>query len=184
MFPHGSAGLHILGFSLELLSLIVEPPTSGESQRHFGVSPPEVHFERDERESFLLGLARQASDLLTVKKKLANSFRIHIGPVRLLVRRNVKAVEPHLSLLYSRESIVEGELAGAERLHLGPLEDHPRFIGIEDFVLVTGLPIPANDVTAAILVHETETHVTFAPRSFRMARTWAISPLKRNTIDT
>jgi hypothetical protein len=92
-----------------------------------------------------------------VKKELANSVRIHVGPVGLLIWRNVKAVQPHLPLLDSREGIIESEFAGAERLHLGALENHARLIGIEDFVLVTGLPVPTHDVAAVFLFHETAT---------------------------
>src|SRR5205823_7353792 len=86
-------------------------------------------------------LADEAGELPAVEQELSIPLWIvvRVGPVA--VRADVAAEEPALVVPDGRVRVLEGHLAGAERLHLRAAQHQPRLDGLEDLVLVPRAPV-------------------------------------------
>src|SRR5581483_11149977 len=105
-----------LGDRLALLEL---PAPPREPELELGQAVAEVHAQRDEREPALGRLPHQPLDLAAVEQQLAGTHGL-VAPLvhRLLVGRDVHALEPHLPVPHPRIRLRERSAAPAERLDL------------------------------------------------------------------
>src|SRR2546423_13313293 len=82
----------------DVAPLVAHLLPAGDGELDLRAAALEVELRRDEREAALAHLAGQRLDLLAVKEELAVAVGIVVREVALVVRRDVRADEPHLAV--------------------------------------------------------------------------------------
>src|SRR5262249_11863203 len=139
------------GFS-QHVSLVILPLAPTETDLDLGSVAREVEAERDQRVAALLDLSDEARDLFGVKKELARAQRLVVHVSALGVAADVGVLGPFFVALKAHVPIPKVDLAGSQRLHLGPGQHQPRLVPLVDEVVVEGSPVDG-DVTAALFRH-------------------------------
>src|SRR6266498_3697456 len=139
MLPPAPGRLVHLATMLSLqggLALLELALPSTQPHLHLGQAMREVHAERDERQSSLLGLSDEPLDLVPVQQQLPRTDGIVPTLLPLLVRWNVHPLEPHLAPLYPPVGLGQGAATAAERLHFRTGQHDACFEPVEDLVVV------------------------------------------------
>jgi [CysO sulfur-carrier protein]-S-L-cysteine hydrolase len=119
-------------------TLVVEAASPSEGQLDLGPAVLEVQGQGHQRERLLLGAPHELVDLGAVQQKLASAVGF-VGSEggSVLVGRDVHPVEPHLAGFDTCVRVLKRSAPGAQRLHLGPLQDDAALEDLEQVVLVT-----------------------------------------------
>src|SRR5262245_39856159 len=83
-----------------------------------------------------------------MEQKLPGPERVVVGAVALRVRADVETQEPGLVPLDPGVRLLQVRAAVPERLDLGPLEDEPRLVGLEDVEVVVRSPVRRDELLA------------------------------------
>jgi len=76
-----------------------------------------------------------------MEEELSLSLRFRVVDAAIFIGVDMEAAEPDLPVFHSRVTAGQRSLPPPERLYLGPLENNPRLIGLEDRVVPPGLSI-------------------------------------------
>jgi len=99
------------GFSLQILSFIIEMFPSGQRQRHFGQAAlGKVHPQRNKCESALLSFPEESPDLLFVEKKLPAAFGIISLYATVTIWADMDIIEEHFVIFHPCVAFLETDL--------------------------------------------------------------------------
>src|SRR5262245_15417379 len=135
------------------VSLVVGLLSARNADLDLRVSVLEVHGERDDGETGLLGLGTQLANLLAVQQELSRATRLVVGPGSLGVLRDVDVVQPHLTVLDSGIPVNERGPPLAQRLDLGTGEHEARLEGVLDVVVVARAPVLGDESSPFLAWH-------------------------------
>ena len=88
-----------------------------------------------------------------VQQELATPPRLVVRPRPVVVDRDVHVVQKDFAVLDLSEAVDERSVTGAQRLHLGPGEDEPRLVDIEDRVVVPRLLVLRDQLSTRLFCH-------------------------------
>jgi hypothetical protein len=125
--------------------LLLSPP---ESDGDLGLAAQEVEFEGHEAQPLALHGADESIDFAAMEQEFARAHRIVVVPVALGVRRDVHPFEEHLASGDAGVGLLDGGLATAQRLDLGPGQHDARLPRLEDVEVVGRLGIAGDRMPA------------------------------------
>ena len=126
---------------LRVFALVVGLFALGQAERDLRLALEEVELEGNEGAPLALEGADQALDLAAVQQELPGAERLVVPAVPLLVGGDVHPLEPEFALLDQGPGLLDGRLAGPERLDLGSPQHETRLDGFEDEIVVRRLGV-------------------------------------------
>ena len=94
-------------FSSHVVPLVVKLFALAQTHLHLYHRPFEIHGYRYQSKSLLLDLAEKLHDLLFVHKQPADSHRIAVENISMIVRRNMHTLDPKLSVVNRAPAVLE-----------------------------------------------------------------------------
>src|SRR5487761_1182202 len=135
------------------VALVVEAAPAGECELDLGPAVSEVDREGHEGERLLGNPTRQLVQLLAVEQELAGAVRFEPPIARgVLVRGDMCPDQPRLTAVDAGVSVLQGDVARPDGLHLRPGQGQPALEGLEDLVVVAGASVLRHAADPALLV--------------------------------
>lgn len=125
-----------------------------QAQEQLRVSVADVNLQRHDRIAFLFGQAEQLVDLRFVHQQLARSRRVgRIEPVALLERADMHVVDKNLAVADRRKRIPDVHSAIADRFDFSSRQDHARFVGVFDEIIMGSFFVLREYLAFTFLTH-------------------------------
>ena len=106
-------------------------------QRYLGQTAlSEIHPQRNEGESTLLGTSKESSNLLLVKEKLPAALGIVSLYAAVTIRTYMSVIEKHFAVFHPGVAVLKTDFTFTEGFYLHTLQSDASFIGIDDMVIM------------------------------------------------
>lgn len=152
--PHGSARLPIRLFTPQGLALVMSVFPLGQCEFTLDLSLLQIQLQGDQREAPFHGFSNQASNLILMKQQFPGAQGIMILLVSMRIGADVTVEQPHFIVLHLRVALLKIRPAFPDRFHLCSSQGNPRFIPVEEKIVVGSRTVKRKHLVFERILHQ------------------------------